>query len=208
MSSSTDPLWLALSPARRNELLEKYRNTNVGFDWYDYSYEDFVSELKKIGIEVDTKHGRDYAIHFSGFSSQGDGACFEGYVNDWPKLLTELDQVRFIPHQNGWSFRCTTVGNYCHSNTMAFDGLMEPECNPYDEDDELLQHEAWALTHISEKELDVLWDKIEAKFKDLADKLYADLEAEYDYQTDDEQVIEYILEYAADELVEEEEETA
>lgn len=204
--SVSDPRWVSVSEEKRNELLEKHRGVNVGYAWWDFLYEDFVTGLAEIGIDVDTKQRHGYAIYFSGFWSQGDGACFEGSVSDWSKLLTELDQVRFISHVNDWSFKCRSVGGYCHSNTMTFSGEMGFESNPFNEDDERLQYEAWALTHVSGKELNELWDRVEAKFKALADDLYEQLEREHDYQTDDEQVAAWILEHAADELAEGEEE--
>ena len=216
MPSSTDPQWLALSPARRDELLEKHRYTNVEFDWWDSVYEQFIEGLKEIGIEVGTRSRRgrndrvyyEPEIYFSGFWSQGDGACFAGEVWDWDKLLTAMGEEKFIKDVADWSFKCTAGERYCHSNTMQFEGELLLEPNPFDPEDQLLQHEAWALTHTSEKETDELWDRLEAKFKELADQLYADLEAEHDYLTSDEQVIEFILDHASDELIEEEDEEA
>lgn len=202
-----------VSEQRRSELLEKHRNTNVEFDWWDSIYERFVEQLKEIGIEVETRpqklrNGRtayEPEIFFSGFCSQGDGACFAGSVDDWTKLLTAMGEEKFIKDVADWSFKCTPGGRYCHSNTMQFEGGLLLEPNPFDPEDQLLQHEAWALTHTSEKETDELWDRLEAKFKELADQLYADLEAEQDYLTSDEQVIEFILNHASDELIEDEE---
>lgn len=216
MSSSTDPQWLALSPARRDKLLEKHRYTNVEFDWWDSVYEQFIEELKEIGIQVAchskrTHKGRTYdepQIFFSGFWSQGDGACFAGEVWDWNKLLTAMGEDRFIPFATeiGWNFGCTAGGRYCHSGTMDFEGEMYLPENPFDEDQDLLQHEAWKIGKPTEGDTDGLFERLKTKFKDLADELYADLEAEHDHLTDDEQVIQYILEHAADELIEEEDE--
>lgn len=216
MPSSTDPQWLALSPARRDELLEKHRNTNVEFDWWDAVYEQFTEQLKEIGVQVAycskrTHNDRTYnepQIFFSGFWSQGDGACFAGEVCDWNKLLTAMGEDRFIPFatEEGWNFGCTAGGRYCHSGTMDFEGEMHLPENPFDEDQELLQYEAWKVGKLTDEDTDGLYERLKTKFKDLADDLYRRLEEEHDYQTSDEQVIEYILEHAADELVEDEEE--
>lgn len=55
-------------------------------DW-DFVFEDAVRMAELVGIEIDTrswvgpKTGKTFTeptIYFSGFSSQGDGACFEG----------------------------------------------------------------------------------------------------------------------------------
>ncbi len=214
MSVTTDPRWLALTAARRNELLEKHRDVNVEYDWWDSVYEQFVEKLSEMGIEVKTRprklrNGKtiyEPEIFFSGFWSQGDGACFAGEVWDWNKLLTAMGEDRFIPFatEEGWSFGCTAGGRYCHSGGMDFDGEVFLPENPFDEDDQLLQHEAWAIGKPTEGDTDGLFGRLKEKFRSLADELYVDLEEEHDYLTGDEQVIEYILEYAEDELVEEE----
>ena len=54
-------------------------------DWYDYVYEDAIEIGKLIGITIKK-------IHFSGFWSQGDGACFEGgyeYVKGSVKAIKD-----------------------------------------------------------------------------------------------------------------------
>lgn len=205
--SVSDPRWVSVSEEKRNELLEKHRDVNVGYAWWDFLYEDFVTGLAEIGIDVDTKQRRGYAIYFSGFWSQGDGACFEGSVSDWAKLLTAMNEERFIgpATEIGWMFRCSTSGHYSHSGTMAFEGEIYAPENPFDKDQDLLQHEAWKIGKPTDEDIDGLYERLKTKFVELADQLYTDLEAEYDYLTDDEQVIDYILEYAAEELIEEEE---
>ena len=218
MNTREDPRWLALSSARRDALLEKHRYTNVEFDWWDSVYEQFVEKLSEMGIEVETRprklrNGKtiyEPEIFFTGFYSQGDGACFNGHVSDWTKLLTAMGEEKFIKEAtnsfNDWFFICRTTGRYCHSNTMQFDGEVQLEPNPFDEDDQLLQYEAWVIGKPTESDADALYERLKEKFVELADQLYADLEAEHDYLTSDEQVIEFILNHALDELTEDEEE--
>jgi hypothetical protein len=55
----------------RTELLEKHRDINVHDDWWQPTYDAFADDMRLKGIRV-------YRMFFSGFSSQGDGACFEG----------------------------------------------------------------------------------------------------------------------------------
>lgn len=207
MSVITDPRWLALTTARRNELLKEYRSANVEYDWWDFLYEDFIQDLAAIGIAVDTRPCRLMSgkivqgpqIFFSGFWSQGDGACFEGRVEDWPKLLTAMGETKFIPEAKGWRFTCAARGIYCHSGYMQFDCEIDLEPNPYDADDQMLQHVAWKLGRATEDDVGKLVHALEAKFRELADDLYKKLEEEYDHQTSDEQVIDWILEHV-DEL--------
>lgn len=91
MTALEDPRWLALSKERRDALLEKHRNTNIKHvEWWDGVYEQFVESCTEKGIRVDTHDvqtvgGKTIAkpsVYFSGFWSQGDGACFEGRVDD------------------------------------------------------------------------------------------------------------------------------
>ncbi len=53
------------------DLIDKYRDVLVGHgDWYESVYEHFKEMMSVIGIRVDK-------VYFSGFWSQGDGACFD-----------------------------------------------------------------------------------------------------------------------------------
>ncbi|MCK5603675.1 antitoxin of toxin-antitoxin stability system [Candidatus Pacearchaeota archaeon] len=58
-----------LSEKAQQTAIEKLYNLNTDYNWWDY--EDAKQAAACIGIEIDD-------IWFSGFSSQGDGACFEG----------------------------------------------------------------------------------------------------------------------------------
>lgn len=195
--------------------MEKYRGINVQHDWWDSLFEDFVRELSEIGIEVDTtsrqtRSGKPVSepdIYFSGFCSQGDGASFDGSVSSWPAFLTHLNQPRFIEcaEEMGWRSRSDKIGRYSHSGMMHFTHEMDLKSNPFDPDNELLQHEAWRLNNVTEKDVDELCSLIEAKFIELADDMYRRLDEEHDYLTDDEQVVSWILNNAPEELVEEEE---
>jgi hypothetical protein len=60
-----------LSDTAKDVAREWFRSGNGNDDWYDSVYEDATECGKLIGIVIDK-------IYFSGFSSQGDGACFEG----------------------------------------------------------------------------------------------------------------------------------
>ena len=60
-----------LSEDGRKKAVEKLYDINVDHDWWDCDYEDAKECLAILGFSIDK-------IFFSGFSSQGDGACFEG----------------------------------------------------------------------------------------------------------------------------------
>ncbi|MBT4332700.1 MAG: antitoxin of toxin-antitoxin stability system [Candidatus Cloacimonetes bacterium] len=61
-----------LSDEAKEKSIESHYDWNVdGYEWHEWSFDDFKEVGKILGIEI-----KD--IYFSGFSSQGDGACFEG----------------------------------------------------------------------------------------------------------------------------------
>lgn len=60
-----------LSEEAKEKAVENLYNINVDYEWWDFVYEDTREVGKLMGIDIDN-------IYFSGFSSQGDGACFEG----------------------------------------------------------------------------------------------------------------------------------
>ena len=73
-----------LSDTAKATAIEENYEYNTNYDWWDGDYDDFKNVGKCIGIDIDD-------IYFSGFSSQGDGACFEGryaYKAGWGKELS------------------------------------------------------------------------------------------------------------------------
>lgn len=197
MTALEDPRWTALPKRRRDELLNKYRDIEVDDCWFEYIYEQFKEKCLGLGIDVDT-------IHFSGFWSQGDGACFTGSVGDWPKLLAATGNMRFNQFREDWSMLIRSVDYYCHSGTMRLSSVMNLQGNPFDPNEDVLQHDAWDLACPSYADVDVLEDDLLKFFRGLADQLYKDLEAEWDHLTSDENVASFLLEYEGIQLQEQE----
>lgn len=200
-SPAVDPRWLALSKARQQELLDKYRDTNVDFDWWDFLYDDFESDLEELGIEVASDEKRK-EIYFSGFYCQGDGARFVATVEDATKFLTAMGHPEWVKWwEDGWSVKSRLVGTNC----MTVDVETPVPDNPYDLDDEPLQYHAWQIK-TDPPTIGQLIDfskDVDQKFSALAAELYSDLRNEYEHQTEDDQVIAWILSNAPEELEEE-----
>ena len=56
----------------QKEVIQKHWDWNVdGYEWYSFVFDDIKAIAAIIGITIEN-------IYFSGFSSQGDGAQFEG----------------------------------------------------------------------------------------------------------------------------------
>jgi hypothetical protein len=175
------------------KLIEEHRYINTEFDnWYECVEEDFTDEMRKVGIRVDK-------ISFSGFCCQGDGAMFEGKVDDWElffdahkwdapmtrKLLESGGALCFWTyHQGHYSHEyCANPGfEYDHFSTVLDGdggGLMSKVIDTLDDE---LNNE---IENFETECLDV--------FRSYMRDLYRSLEKEYDYLTDDEQVWDSIL---------------
>ena len=191
-----------MNSEQRERLLERHRYINVDHDqWYDCVYEDFKQDMREVGIHV-------ARIYFSGFCSQGDGACFEGSFDD---LRTYLDHhhkdqypmIRKLLEREGYVYvTCSHSGHYYHENCTHFSVEQETfyrlvECPTefheqiVDQWDKQLEHE------IDDFERDVI-----EQWRSYMQDLYRLLEAEYDHLTSDEAVWETI---EANELDQEEE---
>jgi hypothetical protein len=184
------PEWLALSEHTRAALLEKYRDINVDYDWWEFTYEDFQhQQLEDNGINVEN-------MYFSGFWSQGDGACFEGSVDDWYKFLTVTGNKTLIPLLAALDeyprFSCRHTGRYSHEYSVDYSTELDLS-NPFDEDEEPLRFVAWAQATADGQCFTNLEDAFMEFFRDQMRALYQSLETEHDYQTDDERVVEALI---------------
>lgn len=205
----TDPRWTALDESRRDELLNEYRDINIGFGerWWEGVDVQIREEMQEIGI-------RATQLYFSGFWSQGDGAAIEGYVDDWFKVFTHLKDPHAeararLANTEGWAFRVNSTGRYCHSGTLQATYDIPEDSNPFDQDEDPLRHYAWRIAnpHVpSEQEIEALERRLLQLFVERSDDAYKRLEQEHEYLTSDETVAAYILEHCPEELTEDEEE--
>jgi hypothetical protein len=68
----------------KQKALTTYQDLNIGFDWWDDDFEDFIALCSYMGIAV-----KKDSIKFRGFYSQGDGSGFSATA-DIPKLVTAI----------------------------------------------------------------------------------------------------------------------
>ena len=184
------------TPEPNRALIERYRDINTDYDWWGSVYDTFPRKMQTIGVEVDE-------MYFSGFWSQGDGACFDGYVREWHKFLPSVDpdynNPVLIAHASAFfRFACKHRGHY---NSVSYDAdLPLPESSidtrfaedysPYPLDD--LRTAAWlaVLNRYDPAKLEVYFREA---FTGHMQNLYDLLESEYDYLTSDEAVWETIV---------------
>jgi hypothetical protein len=154
-------------------------------------YEDAYQIGKYFGIT-------DMQIYFTGFSSQGDGACFSGYYKHVPNVYENiiahapLDQtlkdiaaslVAFqvtakMQHRSLLRAKIETSGRYCHSHTM------DVEIYTNDENADDVHDSQYQFLNLMRK---------------FADWIYDCLEQEYDYLVSDEAIKEALADREFDE---------
>jgi hypothetical protein len=80
-----------LSPEVQAQVIDRNRDINIEHEWWSSVFEDAVTMADIIGIDIDTLDNSSYPkIYFNGFSSQGDGASFEGSYSYKHGALKEL----------------------------------------------------------------------------------------------------------------------
>lgn len=174
--------------------IDKYRHINVEHhDWWDCTCDMFKEDMKEQGIYVSN-------TYFSGFCSQGDGACFEGHLDDVPLFLEknykpeDYPMIRKLLDSGGTvKFSVSHSGHYYHENSTRYyieaDRLEHVVDMPTDFHQQIV--EQWE--NILDKEI-VDFEKQSVEiFKNHMRTLYRKLEEEYDHLTGDEAVKETIL---------------
>jgi hypothetical protein len=206
-----------LSARQQDEILDKHRHWNVEhIDWWDGVYDCFKADMDAIGIDVDE-------MYFSGFYSQGDGACFEGSVNDWPKFLASLGYTcpaLIALAVEAWVFSVKHSGHYYHENCTHFSSdMVSPDDYSESEMDEFIYAHSPYSTDIQNAaflailqgyNFSSLHDEFEEEFKRHMRALYNQLEAEHDHLTTDEAILDSLeindrLEDAINSITKEEE---
>lgn len=183
----------ALSEGDKQIILDRHRDINVDRDWWDCVYSDFTEDMKAAGIAV-------ARMYFSGFCSQGDGACFEGQVDDWRLFLKSLgytDELMVQHFADHASFSVSHSGRYYHANCTRFDVEF---CLPdqYVDEEHFLEYcgfgeelrDAALIAVLSKFNGRKLEDEFTEAFKAHMRDLYRRLENEYEYLTSDEAVLE------------------
>jgi len=176
-------------------------------DW-EHVYEDAAEIGEILGIDLRQRRAELYgggfryepSIYFSGFWSQGDGACFEGVYTYKPGMLKALrahiggesegdktliniaTRLQALQRKNFYRLeaRMKHSGHYYHSGCMSVDVSLKDESRWPDDESEL---------------------ELKTIMRDFADWIYHQLEREQEYQSSDEQVDENIKinEYTFDE---------
>ena len=174
----------------KNAALDHFREVIGSDDWHDAVYEDFQEVCNCLGITIamsqqKTRRGTyilDPKIYFSGFSSQGDGASFEGvyrYKKGALKAIREYapqdttlhhiaTELQALQKRNMYQLvgRITQSGSYCHEYTMRFEVERQTETRhqPTEDAEETIKNAMrslvrWLYKSLSETYFDITSDQ-------------------------------------------------
>lgn len=176
-----------LSDEAKQRALENHAHDLVEYDdWYRYVYEDAKQAGAHLGIFIKQ-------IYFSGFWSQGDGACFDGSYS-WETGCCR--KIREYAPQDEWLHRIadtlrdiqrpalyvlsatvTHSGHYYHEHCTSIDVTFTDsmDCGCLDGD-----------------EAELAGAELAEALRDFMRWIYRRLEDEYDYLTSEETVAEHL----------------
>lgn len=174
-----------LSDEAKEYAIENMRTSDsyLSYDWWDFVYDDAKIIASLMGWNIEK-------IYFSGFYSQGDGACFEGsleYKSGAYKEVTEYapndETLAFIAREwqalqrkHFYALRATIKhrGHYYHERSMSCDA-------------EDTRKEYWhVVPYETEKEiLELCTEFAQWVYKNLAD--------EYNYLTSDGAIEKFLI---------------
>lgn len=194
-----------LSESAQEKAREWYRKSSFGYGFFAESvYDDAANMADILGIDLrqtrktktDGSHTYEPTIYYSGFCSQGDGACFVGKYSYKPgasaairkavptdtelhRIADALQATQKRHFYKLWA-NCEHSGHYYHSGCMSV--------SVWDDRDE--------CRDIGDSE-----DDITQCMRDFADWIYKQLESAYDWDNSDDVVSESIIanEYEFDE---------
>lgn len=192
-----------VASSQRTALLEKYRYINVEHNnWWDCVESDFIEDMKQVGIHVDK-------IYFSGFWSQGDGACFVGSLDNALTYLNHhhVDQfpmLRKLIEMGGTVWATSDHrGRYYHSSSVSINAECEAFWQCANPKSELQEAVIQRWDGMVDKEIVDFEAALAEQWRTYMNDLYTKLEEEYDYLTSDDAVWDTLV---ANDLIEEVEE--
>lgn len=198
-----------LSDSAKEKARDWYRQSDIDCYWAESVIEDAATLADIIGIDLRTRPVKlangstryEPCVYWSGFWSQGDGACFEGsyryksgalkalkaHIGNESKgdreLLRICKGLQDLQKRYFYKLVCHMVhrGHYQHSGCMQVDSGHSAD---------------WDMN------IDGAEDDLKQYMRDFADWIYSQLEQEYDYQNSDAVIEENIIanEYEFDEM--------
>lgn len=170
-------------------VIQKYRETQLDYDWWDFVENDWITFLEVYGFD-------NPKIAFSGFWSQGDGASFTCDNIDFHNLMDQVlgcddyrwgDAKHFVLCSRAYEANLLsahvlrTDSHYSHERTIAIS-----LCDEFNVPSSGANNMSRASEYVEE------W--LDDKIIELSRRIYADLEKEYEWLSSDEQISETLSE--------------
>jgi hypothetical protein len=172
-----------LSEAAKATAIDWWLSLGIDYDLHESTLQDTVDAIELVGFS-------DIDILFSGFSSQGDGACFTGNYEyqkgalksvktefpKWKALHTFAEQMQLVNSRYFYQlcFMLEHSGRYQHENSVTVNYVERSDGydinNEYD-----------------------LFDELQGIVREFMQEIYFMLEKEYNHFTSKEQVSENII---------------
>jgi hypothetical protein len=189
---------------KKERLIEKHRDINVEYDWWEFVEQDFKDEMAEQGIYVSQLA---FDLHV-----QGAGASFKGDINHKVFMGKHFNQDEYpvvwhlLELGGQFSIKVDLSHRSVHSRGAQFEncfyGFEYSEAAEFGE--EHVQFWNSALESIE----DQFFDDCEAAIREHMDDLYEALDAEYEHLISDKAVWEAILAQGWDKEEDDEEEAA
>jgi hypothetical protein len=195
-----------LSDEAKEQARNDWRTSGHHDQWWDHIHEGAITIAQHMDIEIDRPtlggHIRT-SIYFSGFSSQGDGACYAGDYRYQPgclqaitehapedaelhRIARELTAIQITARlrlKTTLTAKIRTEGTYCHSGTMKAEV-------------KLASDSSWPFDINVPDDLET---RMLNAFRAFADWIYGQLKAEDEYLNSDEYIDECLAEHEFDE---------
>jgi hypothetical protein len=170
-------------PKRFEQEYHEWCQYTPHYDWWEYLYEQFKADCAALGVQVND-------IQFSGFHSQGDGAAFEGrvFTYEWMerKGFDVTHPAAYLACKEDGSYVGIHMRNRGNGIYTNFHGPLQSEPSGIFIG---LDDEAWNEL-VDEQLCDLnVEDEILGFCEALVDKLYRDLQEEYEILTSEESFI-------------------
>lgn len=175
-----------LSDAAKEKARAWFRTDYPDYEWWDSVYADAESIFTILGIDARDRRGKSPAIQFSGFWSQGDGACFEGsysYAKGSARAIK-----RYAPKDE-------------ELHRIAYELMQVQKRNRYGITAQLTHRDRYSHEYSVSIDVDGCDDSSKSSdgetvrdlLRDMMRWIYSTLEKEHEYLTSDENVDESII---------------
>jgi hypothetical protein len=188
-----------LSETAQAYALQKHYDYNTDHGWWEAVYDDAVNMATELGIDIDCRRGSSQpCIFFSGFSSQGDGACFEGSYSYKKGALKALKSAAPARYKDQETKKWVDLPNNAELHRIAKELTAVQRKHFYRLEAKVVQSGHYnhsGCTRIEVNDCESLYrdigdaeDDIKQLLRDFMDWIYKRLEDEYDWLTSDEQI--------------------